>query len=98
MGTVYNKARQVIVWLGPESENSSVAMKTLQWVGQAVKFAQSDDTLWKSEQLRRLEQDPKALAVKKRAFMQFVIYYVDNGLQDCGHTKKTNWQTAQGQG
>ena len=65
MGTIYSKARQVIVWLGPESENSSLAIKALQWIGRDGKFAQSDDTLWKSEQPRQLEQYPKALAAKK---------------------------------
>ncbi|PMD32475.1 HET-domain-containing protein [Hyaloscypha variabilis F] len=29
MGFIYNKARQVIVWLGPHTENSELAIETL---------------------------------------------------------------------
>lgn len=69
MGTIYGKARQVIVWLGPESENSRLAMRTLQWIGQNAKFVQKHSMLWRSKRLRRLEQKPEALAAKELAYI-----------------------------
>ncbi len=38
MGLIYNKARQVIVWLGPASENSALAIETLRSIGRDVKY------------------------------------------------------------
>jgi hypothetical protein len=36
MGLIYNKARQVIVWLGPASESSTLAVETLRSIGRDV--------------------------------------------------------------
>lgn len=38
MGNIYSRAYQVVVWLGPETEDSDLAMKTLQNIGQDVDY------------------------------------------------------------
>jgi hypothetical protein len=38
MGLVYNNAKQVLVWLGPSSENSSLALETLYKLSEGIDF------------------------------------------------------------
>ena len=41
MGTIYSRARQVIVWLGAKSENSTLAIETLEIIGKGVEYSKS---------------------------------------------------------
>ncbi|KAH6707879.1 hypothetical protein BKA61DRAFT_491121, partial [Leptodontidium sp. MPI-SDFR-AT-0119] len=41
MGGIYRRARRVIVWLGGESEDSNLAMSTLEKVGRDVFYRKS---------------------------------------------------------
>jgi len=38
MGTIYKKASLVVIWLGPEADNSSLGIETLRSLGQDVKY------------------------------------------------------------
>ncbi|KAF8860397.1 HET-domain-containing protein [Acephala macrosclerotiorum] len=45
MGSIYGRARQVIVWLGPESENSSLAISLLRTIGHDTDIAEGDGAI-----------------------------------------------------
>jgi hypothetical protein len=36
MGNIYGIARQVIIWLGPEADDSSLALEFLRYVGEEL--------------------------------------------------------------
>jgi len=38
IGIIYSRAQQVIVWLGPEGEDSNLAFDTIRWMGNDAKY------------------------------------------------------------
>jgi hypothetical protein len=38
MGSIFSKASQVIVWLGPKNDTSDPALEALRWIGQYVTY------------------------------------------------------------
>ncbi|KAE9367255.1 HET-domain-containing protein [Stipitochalara longipes BDJ] len=65
MGDIYSKARRVIVWLGPEDENSSLAVETLEDIAKDVYFSEGNDRQsrvmeWKNSKTERLRRNAKA--------------------------------------
>ncbi|CZR68473.1 uncharacterized protein PAC_18372 [Phialocephala subalpina] len=64
MGSIYKNARQVLVWLGPSSRNSDLALQTLKRIGEAVtnnpeeRWIKSHPGTWPDT----LDNDTEALA------------------------------------
>lgn len=42
MQHIYSRASRVVVWLGPESQNSTLALRTLEYLGQQVEYTKSN--------------------------------------------------------
>lgn len=42
MRHIYSRASRVIVWLGPESQDSTLAMRTLEYLGQQIEYTKSN--------------------------------------------------------
>jgi hypothetical protein len=64
MGTIYSRAHQVIIWLGPEFENSSLAIETLRSIGKDVRYKFTTHSAIGSG-TALLQQDPKAISAKE---------------------------------
>lgn len=67
MGLIYNKARQVIVWLDPASENSALAVETLRSIGRDVRYdpkLHQSGVVYRSPTFR-IQHDPDALVARE---------------------------------
>jgi hypothetical protein len=67
MGFIYNKARQVIIWLGPSVENSDLAIETLRSIGRDIRY---DPKLHQLAVVNRsptfrIQHDPDALVARE---------------------------------
>jgi hypothetical protein len=67
MGLIFSSARQVVVWLGPESEDSALAVETLRRIGQDVDHDENIHTLYikPGTETELLEDDAQALEAKE---------------------------------
>jgi hypothetical protein len=45
MGSIYSEASRVVVWLGPESDDSALVVQTMQMIGRGLEFSQAEDDL-----------------------------------------------------
>jgi len=45
MGSIYRNAQQVVIWLGPASHDSDLALQTLRRVGEAVDYMPEKNTI-----------------------------------------------------
>jgi hypothetical protein len=63
MGSIFSKARQVIVWLGPKSDTSDLALETLRWTGQYVAYDVEGHRMFVTEgsQIEALPEDPEGI-------------------------------------
>jgi hypothetical protein len=63
MGSIYSRAEQVVVWLGPSSKDSRLAVETLKKLGDGIRFHGDDYTIsYKTGSwAMRLESDSEAL-------------------------------------
>jgi hypothetical protein len=63
MGSIFSKARQVIVWLGPKSDTSDLALETLRWIGQYVTYDVEGHRMFITEgsQIEALPEDPEGI-------------------------------------
>jgi hypothetical protein len=67
MGFIYTKARRVIVWLGPSTENSDLAIETLRSIGRDIRY---DPKLHQLAVVNRsptfiIQHDPDALVARE---------------------------------
>jgi Heterokaryon incompatibility protein (HET) len=67
MGDIYSKARCVVVWLGPQSNDSALAIQTLHRIGLDVNLDEVNKTIRarNGTETRLLERDPKAIVAKQ---------------------------------
>ena len=63
MGSIFSKARKVIVWLGPKSDTSNLALETLRWIGQYVTYDVEGHRMFVTEgsQIEALPEDPEGI-------------------------------------
>jgi hypothetical protein len=63
MGSIYSHAEQVVVWLGPSSKDSRLAVETLKKLGDGIRYHVEDHTISHetSSWAKRLESDPETL-------------------------------------
>ncbi len=66
MGLIYSRAARTIIWLGPASVNSTLAIETLHSLGQGVTYDPINHscTVEAGSTMSRLEKDPNAIATK----------------------------------
>jgi hypothetical protein len=60
MASIYSRAQQVILWLGEESDQSTLAFKTLSKLGDGIDFWQ-----WGDARLSRSQRDSLASMLEK---------------------------------
>jgi hypothetical protein len=66
IGLIYSKVAQTIVWLGPASETSDLAIETLWLIGQDITYHSESHNydIAKDSQTAKLEDEPGAIAAK----------------------------------
>jgi len=66
MGSIYTCAQQVVVWIGPSSDDSGLAMTTLRAIGEGIYFNKDDQFIYRPNSLAQsLENDLEALKAKE---------------------------------
>jgi hypothetical protein len=63
MGSIYSRAEQVVVWLGPSSKDSRLAVETLKKLGGGIRYHVDEHTIFykTGSWAMRLESDSEAL-------------------------------------
>jgi hypothetical protein len=46
MGSIYSNAKQVLLWLGPSSDNSSLALETLGKISEGIDFVKEENSIY----------------------------------------------------
>ena len=93
MADIYSLAKEVLVWLGPEADNSTSALDTLRNMGNLVEVDFRANTMSPSSNAKYSDDfhwsDPmKPLFCGQNNPCRFIIFFEDHGSSDFKYSKR----------
>ena len=82
MADIYTLAKEVLVWLGPEADNSTSALETLRNMGNLVEIDFATNTLSPSSNARYRDE------IDLSNPCRFIFYSEDHGSNGFGFSKR----------